>query len=392
VLWVGAVVLAIHGIWIVAFLVSGHEVRDFIRIGSSTVTLSQASDVIGLDPTYDYPESRDAEFEGTGYDGQYAYFIAIDPGDARYYIDDPAYRYGRILYPMLARYAAAGDPDVVPWAMIIVNWLAVGIGTIALGALLARRGHSPWWALAFGLYPGLLIALQRDLTEVTAYALVAVAAYLFDYGGRRGVFLAGLAFGLAALSREVTLIFPALYGLSILAGRPNASDQTGARSPRQFLIFTLASFGPWLAWTAVLIVWLGLASRGSDALGLPLAGLLERPWSPVRQPVNLLFIGIPAMALALVAALGFRGGSHRLERFLLLANVLVAIVLASGAGWDAYPAMSRVATGVVVSAILCLPFFQATAGWQRRFVLGASGLALVILPVVLVYPFTEFQV
>ena len=44
-----------------------------------------------------------ADPHGTqGYDGQFAYYIARDPIGGWRYCDVPAYRYQRILYPMLA--------------------------------------------------------------------------------------------------------------------------------------------------------------------------------------------------------------------------------------------------------------------------------------------------
>jgi hypothetical protein len=49
--------------------------------------------------------------QGTeGYDGQFAYQIALRPLSAAPYLDVPAYRYQRILYPMLARLLALGRP------------------------------------------------------------------------------------------------------------------------------------------------------------------------------------------------------------------------------------------------------------------------------------------
>jgi hypothetical protein len=393
---VALIVLAAHAVWIVAFFASGHEIRDFIRIGPRVVTRSDASEVIRFDPSYDYPASRDERYKGTGYDGQYVYFIALDPGQARHYIppgDDPPYRYGRILYPMLARYAAAAEPDAVPWTMLLINWLAVGVGAGALAAWLARRGSSPWWALLYGLFPGLFISLQRDLTEATAYALVAGAVYLFDYGGRRGTTLAALAFGLAALAREQTLIFPVLFGTSMLAGRPNASDVTGERSPRRLAVFAALSFVPWVLWTVFIVLWLDdFATRGSLLLDAPFVGLFAEPWSPVRQPVNLLFLGVPALVAAGIAVAGLRRGRFRLERLCLLANVVVAVVIASYLQWDSYVPMSRAATGVMISAILCIPAFQQETSGRRRALVLAGALAFAILPAVVAYPFTSFTV
>ena len=44
-----------------------------------------------------------------GFDGQFYYFIALDPNHARDYVDGPAYRYSRIGYPMLARALSGGN-------------------------------------------------------------------------------------------------------------------------------------------------------------------------------------------------------------------------------------------------------------------------------------------
>ncbi len=46
----------------------------------------------------------EGNLQGTeGYDGQFAYQIALDPLEAAPYLDVPAYRYQRILYPLLGR-------------------------------------------------------------------------------------------------------------------------------------------------------------------------------------------------------------------------------------------------------------------------------------------------
>src|SRR6266436_1733061 len=45
-----------------------------------------------------------------GYDGQFSYWLAVDPSPAAAgtHFDVPAYRYQRILYPLLARALALG--------------------------------------------------------------------------------------------------------------------------------------------------------------------------------------------------------------------------------------------------------------------------------------------
>src|SRR5690348_4540658 len=92
--WVVAgCVLAVYAAWIGAYLLGGHDIRDFINVGTRFLGQSNVSSAIRFDPTYHYAPDH------LGYDGQFVYFIALDPIRARYYMDFPAYRYTRILYP-----------------------------------------------------------------------------------------------------------------------------------------------------------------------------------------------------------------------------------------------------------------------------------------------------
>src|SRR5690349_2063764 len=56
---------------------------------------------------------------GTGYDGQFYLYIALDPLHARGYLDVPAYRYARPLYPLAARALALGRKGAVPWTLLL---------------------------------------------------------------------------------------------------------------------------------------------------------------------------------------------------------------------------------------------------------------------------------
>ncbi len=106
-----------------------------------------------------------------GYDGQFAYQIALDPSGAAPYLDIPAYRYQRILYPMLARLLALGNPTAIPWTLILINLASLALGTLATEKILAAHGHSRWYALAYGAFAGLLLSLRHDLTEPLAFPL-----------------------------------------------------------------------------------------------------------------------------------------------------------------------------------------------------------------------------
>src|SRR5258707_12883358 len=59
------------------------------------------------------------------------------------------------------------------------------------------------------------MAVTGDLTEPMAYALVALAVYLLDFGGRRRVLWAALCFGVAVLTRETAAVFAVVYGCAL---------------------------------------------------------------------------------------------------------------------------------------------------------------------------------
>src|SRR3972149_9882916 len=71
-------------------------------------------------------ESESVTAAPEGYDGQFAYYIAIDPAPrvVAPKLDAPAYRYQRILYPLLAPALALGGPAAIPWPMLLVGFFA----------------------------------------------------------------------------------------------------------------------------------------------------------------------------------------------------------------------------------------------------------------------------
>ena len=151
-----------------------------------------------------------------GYDGQFAYQIARDPLGASRFLDVPAYRYQRILYPLVAWALALGQGALVPWALIAVNWLALVAGTWLTEEIVTGRGVSRWYALSYGLFAGLMMAVRLDLTEPLAYALAQAAVLSYERGKLRG---AAALLALAALAKETTLLVSAGFFLSFALSR-----------------------------------------------------------------------------------------------------------------------------------------------------------------------------
>lgn len=172
--------------------------------------------------------------QGTkGYDGQFVYYIARDPdpGAVAPLLDVPEYRYQRILLPLLAHVLSFGNIVYLPWVLLLIGLLSLAAGTWAVGETLTRYQTSPWYALVFGLFPGLLLALIVVLPEPLAYALVALGLLWLDKGKQ---WMAWLCLGLAVFAKEVMLIFVAAvfldyflkkdyraaFGLALIAGLP----------------------------------------------------------------------------------------------------------------------------------------------------------------------------
>ena len=96
------------------------NITGFFRIGSE----------LPLSPFLE--SSKTLMFQGElGYDGQQFLSIALDPGlsnpDTIAALDHPAYRYRRIVYPLLGYCLGWGNPGWIPWALVAVNIVAIAV-------------------------------------------------------------------------------------------------------------------------------------------------------------------------------------------------------------------------------------------------------------------------
>lgn len=159
---------------------------------------------------------RDGNPQGSeGYDGQFVIYIAQNPRPdvVAPHLDVPAYRYQRILLPLLARLLAFGKSGMIPWALAVLGVLTHSLGTWAVAILLRRWQINPWYALIYGLWIGFVLAVRLDLPEPLAYGLVS--ASLLAYDARRHS-LAWFLMSLALFAKEVVLPFAIALGLIYL--------------------------------------------------------------------------------------------------------------------------------------------------------------------------------
>lgn len=290
------------------------------------------------------------EPDGTqGYDGQFAYFTARDPLNGWRHCDVPAYRYQRILYPILAWALGLGRPAAVPWTLILVNLGALAMGTYFTERLLLSRGVSRWYALAYGLYGGLVAGLRLDLTEPLAYGLVQGGLWAWMEDRQP---LAGPFFALAALAKETALIAVAGLLLYLLL----------ESRWREALRLGLTVALPFAAWQGVLWMWFGRPGVGSGGAmatsfeWLPFAGLLRTTADSWRVFWLLLSIQGPLFILPTLWALFasgrdlLRGRRHPFAIQLLAQAAILPFLPFST--WREPLAMARLATGLVSATLL----------------------------------------
>jgi hypothetical protein len=199
-----------------------------------------------------------------GYDGQFAYQIARDPLNGWQYVDLPAYRYQRILYPMLCLLLSFGNGLILPWNMLLINLFAVVLGVSLLEKILTFYDQSRWPALGYGLFIGTLISVRLCLNEPLAYALVLGGIWMYIQGK---IPLAGVYFALAVLTKEITILFVIAIGIHILH-----------RRFRDGVLFGTIAILPFLLWKIALFEWFhdwGMTAGGAMSTSfewMPFAG------------------------------------------------------------------------------------------------------------------------
>ena len=264
-----------------------------------------------------------------GYDGQFFYAIARypDPKAAAAFLDLPAYRYQRVLYPILARALALGRPELIPWSLVGLNVASQVAGTLLVAILLAGWGANPWLALVYGFWPGFAAAARGDLAEPLVFALVAGAVLA---GVRNRPLLSWIMFGLALFTKEAASLF-------ILAA---AIDLVCRRRWRQLVGLSLVAGVPYLlfqGWLWLTFGQVGLGSGGALSTSfewIPYMGLW-RVWTvPVAWTYQALITALFVITAVVPSAWGLWHSGRSLvrkrsspSRWALLINAAVILPL-----------------------------------------------------------------
>jgi hypothetical protein len=207
------------------------------------------------------------------YDGQFFYRLALEPwtrAQSAFGVtfDLPAYRQQRILYPLLAWVLSAGQWRLTPAVLIAVNLLAVTILGAAAAAFATHQGRNAFAALAIPFYPGYVVTIERDLSELTEAALLVVGMLCIE---RRRYRLAAAALSVGVLARETLLVVP-LVGLGAWAWLRWRRQSTGDGPPPSVWLIPIVVY---VAWSAVMLLNWGAtaAGMGADNFAVPLEGL-----------------------------------------------------------------------------------------------------------------------
>ncbi len=195
---------------------------------------------------------------GPGHDGQiyYAIGLDLDGNEVGPLLDHAAYRYRRILFPLVSSGLGLLDGKPLLIGMIVVTVLSTAVAAGATAAVGVRVGVSDWAALAVLMNPGVWLSVRLLTSDMLALALMMLGLLVL---GSRLALPAG-SFALSVLAKDVYLVTPLGLGIS---------------RDRQRWWIAGVSVAALLAWMTWLTVTLGDGFTGRGNLALPFMGIVD---------------------------------------------------------------------------------------------------------------------
>jgi hypothetical protein len=202
-------------------------------------------------------------------------------------LEDPGYRYGRPLYPVLAGLGGSLSPRATLVGLVLVQVLSGGSLVVVL-FLLARHNDLPTLAVLIGLAnPGIYSSAVLLTSDLLASALVLTGILCWQRGRVR----ASLVFFTAAiLTKEYYALTPlALAGSQFVQDRRWVSLAVG-----------VVPLLPLLGWRLVVLSAVGLGEGGGNfnwpGMGIWAAAQEGRHWGPLAiTAVVLVILGLAAL-------------------------------------------------------------------------------------------------
>ncbi len=272
-----------------------------------------------------------------GYDGEFYYRLGLDPFTSQrtafgITLDNPATRGARIGYPLLAWMFSFGQPWLLPWVMVGLNVLGMFAIAWMSMALAQFFGVPVWLGLAPAFYPGFLLTIVRDTTEICAITF-GLAALCFAV--RRQYWRALPLAAFAVITRETTLFYMAGFGVVELI---NCIRQR--RWSWSLLALALPAL-VFFSWQYFIILHWEVSSYSgtSQNIGLPFVGLIgffttafnemrQFPWMSFDFKLRVYYMLSVGMCLALSGLAGFQAATGRANPGLRVSLALyVALVM-----------------------------------------------------------------
>lgn len=259
-------------------------------------------------------------FEGSmGYDGQFYYIMAHDPFIRKgmtQYLDIPAYRYQRIMYPWLVSVFSLGNRGRIPLMLVLVNFAGIIMGTCFVALMLREQRMNLWYALFYGFLSGLFITTVRDLSGPLAVGFMVGGFFFYS---RKRFFLCALFLSAAILTREIILVvLPILAADSFFFKR----DLKGA-------LFSLSPVFPFFLWQLYVFLMIHATTWQPGRLGMPLLGIMTNlqkvfgspDWNCSETLYLLLFLVVTVVSFAFAIQEIFRSRNEVSICFLLFSTM-----------------------------------------------------------------------
>lgn len=282
-----------------------------------------------------------------GHDGKFFFVQANDPwvlnpSRNAMVMDRPLYRSQRMFYPVLAGLGGLLGPQGIVWSLIVVNILALGVGSAATAWVAEAIGMSTWWGLAFALNIGFISEMNIDGAGIVAAAAAfgAVALFLKDRW-RWGILLLVLS----ALSREAMLIAAAGTAFWLVRYRHEK------RKAALVIAVPIAAVGLWAVYLRLRIGWDPGVSQIQE-LGVPLLGFWHAFQGWLSEPSLDLAAGLAIAILFILFAKRTFVFGH-LVGWAFIGFVALGVVFTEQV-WASYFDISRAIAPVITAFVLLL--------------------------------------
>lgn len=284
-----------------------------------------------------------------GHDGKYFFIQASDPfylnpDQHAHLLGRPTYRAQRMLYPTIAGGLGAFSPELTAWSMVVLNVLAVGVGTVVTSKVAVSVGLSPLLGLAFLVNPAVFVSSLIDTAEVFAMAFLMGAILMVL---KRRPLAAAMLFTASVLSRETMLLSVMGWVVFELAHH---------RRWRWEMLLPFLSAGAWWLYLRTRIGHLAPEVQDVRALGKPLQGFLASfdRWSSQAGQTDDFIIAILLASICVLFA--YLAVTRRSLIPLMGAGFGVVALLMVDEVWLSYFDSSRALTPLITLFFLAVPF------------------------------------